>query len=204
MNKLHKEVLNKFAISLVVALVGMVVGDIALSPLTAILIGFLSIPLVLIGVFVDKLRESLTYVYIIIFLLGMSIYPIINLYVSEIGAAWVVGSLLITILLFGGLATYAYLSKRDFGFLGTFLTIALLALIGVSIISLFINSTLLTLILAYAGVMIFSGYVLYDVSQIKNSNFSKEEVPWMVLKLFLDFINLFLDILRIIASLVKD
>lgn len=198
MNKLHIEVLNKFVLSLFICLIGMIWGMHFISPVVALILGLMTLPLVLIGVFVDRLRESLKYVYIIVFLLGVFIYPTIGFYLSEIGALWVLGSLLVTILLFGGLATYSYLSNKDFSFLGGFLFIALTALVGVSLVSIFINSTALHVGLAFVGVLIFSGYVLHDISELKNRRFRKQDIPWMVLTLFLDFINLFLDIMRII------
>jgi len=51
--------------------------------------------------------------------------------------------------------------------------------------------------------MIFSGYVLFDFSRMKQHGVRQEEVPLMALSLYLDFINLFISILRILGIVSK-
>ena len=55
----------------------------------------------------------------------------------------------------------------------------------------------------FTGILICSAYVLHDISHMKQSGFSEEHVPEADVDLFLDFLNIFLDILRLI-SIFKD
>jgi FtsH-binding integral membrane protein len=74
-------------------------------------------------------------------------------------------------------------------------------MIVMSLISLFVSlGSVMNLIWSMAGIMIFSGWVLYDVSQY-HDGVDAEHVPSAALNIYLDFINLFLYILRFLASL---
>lgn len=71
-----------------------------------------------------------------------------------------------------------------------------------SVIGMFVNfGSITNLIWSMLGILIFSGWVLYDVAQYRNG-VSSEEVPLAALNIYLDFINLFLYILRFLASIV--
>jgi FtsH-binding integral membrane protein len=122
---------------------------------------------------------------------------------DSMGSFLVVLSFAITVVLFGSLFAYTYFTKRDFSFLGGILFFSLLALILVGIMAIFIGSNILQFALAWIGVVVFSGYILYDVSRMKKSYFTEADVPAAVFDLFLNFINLFLDILRIINYIKK-
>jgi hypothetical protein len=107
-----------------------------------------------------------------------------------------------TTVVFTGIAIYASKSKRNFSFLGGFLLAALLALVAISIFNIFWPlSTTGMLAYSFIGVMVFSGYVLFDFSRMKHYGVSAEDVPLMALSLYLDFINLFISILRIFGIL---
>ena len=54
---------------------------------------------------------------------------------------------------------------------------------------------------SFIGVLVFSGYVLFDFSRMKHYGVRAEDVPLMALNLYLDFINLFISILRILGIL---
>lgn len=207
-NKYFKKVFNLFFLALLLTLVGMIIGKLFIPPAFAVLFSIVTLVL-LIFVFVLRLFSKknngkynipLWVVYTVSFLIGISIYPIIDIYVSNGSADLVFMALGITVLLFFSLALYAYKSKRDFSFLGPFLFVALIALVLVSIFGIFTGSAVLHLVIAYFGIVIFSGYVVYDISRIKFSDFTDEDVPGAVLDLYLDFINLFLYILRVVRS----
>jgi uncharacterized protein len=78
----------------------------------------------------------------------------------------------------------------------------LLALVVISIYNIFfpLGSTAM-LAFSIIGVIVFSGYVLFDFSRMKHYGVRPEEVPLMALNLYLDFINLFVSILRIFGIL---
>jgi len=79
--------------------------------------------------------------------------------------------------------------------------VATIGLILMGIMSFFFNfGPAINLVWSVGGILIFSGWVLYDVSRYKEG-VAPEEVPLAALNLFLNFINLFLYILRFIASI---
>ena len=107
-----------------------------------------------------------------------------------------------TTVVFGGISIYAAKSKRNFSFLGGFLLAALLAMVAIGLFNMFspLSSTAM-LAYSFIGVLVFSGYVLFDISRMKHHGVRAEDVPLMALSLYLDFINLFVSILRIFGIL---
>ena len=101
--------------------------------------------------------------------------------------------------------TIVFLSDVDFSFLGLFLFIALLLLIIVSFLNIFIfKSSKVSLVKAYFGVLVFTLYLLFDFSRLK-SLMTQGETSWsaaidIAVNLYLDIINLFLDLLQILAD----
>lgn len=104
---------------------------------------------------------------------------------------------------FGGLTAYAFVSKKDFSFLGGMLWMGLLVLIGASIIGIFVGSQVFHLAIASVGVLLFGAYVLYDTSRLLHS---KEPITPVdaAISLYLDFLNLFLFLLSILSSGRRD
>ena len=105
----------------------------------------------------------------------------------------------LTIAVFGGLTTYVFASKKDFSFLGGMLFMGLIALFVAGIVSFFVHAAWLATAYSVAGVLIFSGYVLYDTSQIM-LRLSPDEAVLGAIQLYLDFLNLFMFILRLLTS----
>ena len=121
-------------------------------------------------------------------------------------AAWAGGSYgivyeaaLITGSIFIGLTAYTFITKKDFSFLGGVVTIGLFAVIGISLVLMFFPSESANLALAWIGSVLFSLFILYDTSRIMQTHESDEYVSG-ALSLYLDFINLFLMILRILSN----
>ena len=98
-----------------------------------------------------------------------------------------------------------YVSDTDFGFLGGILFIALSALVVMGLLNLFIyRSNALRLLYAYSGVIIFSLYLLYDFNLLEKHIAAGDE-SWgtavrIAVRLYLDIINLFLDLLQILGE----
>ena len=107
-------------------------------------------------------------------------------------AAWLAGGV------FGGLSLYAFQSRRDFSFLGGMLWASLTALLIGGFLMFFLGTALLYTLYCVAGVIIFSGYVLYDTSNLLNTLEPGDEVVGAI-NLYLDLINLFLFILRLLS-----
>lgn len=194
------KILRAFTLSLAISLLGFITGNFV-PP--ALFLPLMILELVmLIAAFFVRRRKMFSYgfLYTFTFISGITLYPVVTSYLMTIGAKPVLMSLTATVTIFGGLSLYASTTKRDFSFLGGFLTAALLALIVIAIFNIFspLSSTA-TLIYSFIGILVFSGYVIFDVNRIKQHGLSDEEVPLMALNLYLDFVNLFLYILRFIG-----
>lgn len=161
----------------------------------------------LFSAFLLRRRKSVSYafLYIFTFISGITLYPIVSHYLATIGENTVILAFATTTAVFTSLAIYATKSKRDFSFLGGFLMAALIALVAISIFNIFWPlGTAGMLAFSFIGVMVFSGYILFDFSRMKHYGVRAEDVPLMALSLYLDFINLFLDILRIFGIFSKN
>ncbi|KAE9392271.1 UPF0005-domain-containing protein [Gymnopus androsaceus JB14] len=112
----------------------------------------------------------------------------------------VLQALLITLGVFLGLTLFTFQSKYDFSGLGPWLFGGLIALFMTGLVGIFIpfNQTM-DLIYAAGGCLLFSGYIVYDTYMI-NAKLSPDEFIMGAISLYLDFINLFLSILRLLNN----
>ncbi|AIM17156.1 Bax inhibitor-1/YccA family protein [Neobacillus sedimentimangrovi] len=198
-------VLRTFALSLAFAFLGTMAG-VFVPPALFLPLAILEFVMILAAVFFRRKKAiSYSFLYIFTFISGITLYPIVAYYASTAGANVVVMAFATTAVVFSGVAIYAARSKRNFSFLGGFLLAALLALVAISIFNIFfpLSSTGM-LAYSFIGVLVFSGYVLFDVSRMKHYGVRAEEVPLMALSLYLDFINLFVSILRIFGILSSN
>ena len=109
---------------------------------------------------------------------------------------------------FAAMAVIGYTTKTDLTSLGKILMMALIGLIIATLVNLFIKSSGFTLILSYAGVLIFVGLTAYDSQKIKqmllqapDAGEAAQKLALLgALSLYLDFINLFLYLLRIFGK----
>ncbi len=105
---------------------------------------------------------------------------------------------------FGITALYGATTKKDLTKLGSLLFMALIGLIIASVVNMFFHSTGLASLINYAGVLIFVGLTAYDMQAIKKIGQSYGYNPNFAvlgaLKLYLDFINLFIYLLRIFGD----
>ncbi len=102
---------------------------------------------------------------------------------------------------FVGLTGYVFVSRKDFSYLGASLSMGLWVVLGAMLLSFFVQSAALSLAIASVGVLLFSGYILYDTSRILREPGSTEgDAVSAALGLFLDVVNLFLFLLRILSS----
>ena len=109
---------------------------------------------------------------------------------------------------FGAMALVGYTTKTDLTSMGKLLFMALLGIIIASVVNIFVASSGLDLILSYVGVLVFVGLTAYDTQKIKqmcqsapDAGESTQKLALIgALSLYLDFINLFLYLLRIFAN----
>jgi len=120
------------------------------------------------------------------------------------------GTFLITAGMFGAMAVYGMVTKRDLSGLGSFMFMGLIGIILASIVNIFLKSSSLYWAISVIGVLVFVGLTAYDVQKIKNMGeqgiMEQGEVAIRkgailgALALYLDFINLFLMLLRIFGG----
>lgn len=134
-----------------------------------------------------------------------------GLTLSAIFFAYNIGTItlafVVTAGMFGALSLYGITTKKDLSNIGPILFMGLIGLVLALLLNLFFQSSLTDLILAWIGVVIFTGLTAYDTWKIKSGKFEwikqagNAEKASIVgaLQLYLDFVNLFLSILRILG-----
>jgi hypothetical protein len=134
--------------------------------------------------------------------LGITLGLIVSLY----SGASVVTAFLSASSMFGAAAIYGAVTKRSLAGLGGILAMGVIGLVVAMIINLFLASTMLTWLVSIAGVVIFTALTAYDVQRIGSGDLaamtgSMEKAAVLgALRLYLDFINLFLFMLRLLGG----
>jgi FtsH-binding integral membrane protein len=111
---------------------------------------------------------------------------------------------------FGACSIYGWMTKRDLTSLGGFMTMGLIGIIIASLVNMFFKSSGMAMIISYIGVLVFVGLTAYDTQKIKNmastqpagigAGAIRKGAILGALSLYLDFINLFLMLLRILGG----
>ena len=108
---------------------------------------------------------------------------------------------------FGAMSVYGYTTKRDLTKLGSFLMMGLIGIIIASIVNIFMKSSMMYFVISILGVLIFVGLTAYDTQKIKNMYAASDTGELMgkkavmgALTLYLDFINLFIMLLRLFGQ----
>lgn len=135
---------------------------------------------------------------------GVTLSPIFLVYTGES----ITSTFFITAATFGTMAVFGYTTKRDLSSWGSYLMMALIGLIIASVVNIFLGSSLLMWAISYLGVLLFVGLTAYDTQQLKAmiaASIGDEEQTKKVallgaLNLYLDFINLFIYLLRILGK----
>ncbi len=135
---------------------------------------------------------------------GFTIGPVLLLYTPQV----TVTAFAVTAGIFGAMAAYGYLTKRDLTGLGTILMFGLFGLLIFIVISMFVGIPMSDLVISLIGIAIFVGFTAFDTQKIKKYYASMQYDSALLAKgaviaaldLYLDFINLFLYILRLFNS----
>jgi FtsH-binding integral membrane protein len=108
---------------------------------------------------------------------------------------------------FAGLSLFGYTTKKDLSAFGTFLIMGVVGLIIASVINMFVQSPGLMWAISFLGVLIFAGLTAYDTQRLKVSYYTMRGTEWAgkmvvlgALSLYLDFINMFLFLLRFMGN----
>tara|TARA_B100000678_G_scaffold269124_1_gene255948 strand:- start:255 stop:989 length:735 start_codon:yes stop_codon:yes gene_type:complete len=136
-------------------------------------------------------------------LMGLSLSSIFLMYTG----ASIATTFFATAGAFAGLSLYGYTTKKDLSGWGTFLIMGVVGLIVASIVNIFLGSTVLDLAISAIGVLIFAGLTAYDTQKLKSlyqtvrgTEFMQKVVIMGALNLYLDFINMFLFLLRFMGA----
>jgi FtsH-binding integral membrane protein len=136
-------------------------------------------------------------------LMGASISSIFLVYAGESIAR----VFFITAAAFGALSLWGYTTKKDISGWGSFLFMGLIGIILASLVNLFIGSTALQFAVSVIGVLVFAGLTAYDTQQIKemynvqdDGTVAGKKAVMGALRLYLDFINLFLMLLQLFGQ----
>jgi len=154
-----------------------------------------------IGYFIDKVTKSGAQLLLHGFaaLMGLSFGFIFAVY--SLGS--IVGAFMGAAILFGSMSLYGYFTKRSLESMGQFMFIGLIAIIIASIVNIFIGSTLMQMVISALAIIIFLGLTAYDTQRIREAvsviHEGNEEVKG-ALTLYMDFINIFINLLQLFGD----
>ena len=132
-------------------------------------------------------------------LTGVIISPLIAIY-TQLNPASIVQAGVLTVGIFGGLTAYVFVSKKDFSFMRGMVVTGLIVVILAGALNIFlVGSSAFAFAISCAALLLFSGFVLYDTSNIIR-RYPVNEYVAGALSLYLDAFNIFLALLRILNS----
>jgi modulator of FtsH protease len=209
----HKVLRNTYmllGLTMIPTVIGAFIGTsmnfafMAKSPLMGTLIMFA----VMMGLFwaISKNRDSgvgVALLLVLTLLMGVMLGPILQLALHLKNGAQLVGMAAGgTGAIFLSLATVATVSKKDFSFLGNFLFVGLVLLFIAMLANMFFQIPAVSLAISSVAVLLFSGYILFDVSRIVQGG--ETNYVMATLALYLDIYNLFLHLLRLLMMLTGE
>jgi FtsH-binding integral membrane protein len=155
------------------------------------------------GIHRMSVPKAQTLFYVFAGLMGLSLTSVLFVYTG----ASVARAFFITAGAFSALSLYGYTTKRDLGPLGAFLIIGVFGLILASLVNIFVQSQGAEFLISIVGVMLFAGLTAYDTQKIKSMYMASDshEVAQRksihgAMALYLDFINMFLMLLRLFGN----
>jgi len=181
-------------------------GKALLSPGMMILFAVLELGLVFgLSLFINKMSSTTATIMFLAYSAVNGITLSVIFYIYNIGVIFQAFAVAASV--FGVMAVYGYFTKNDLTRIGSLFIMGVVGLIIASLINMFLHSSMFDLILSYITVFLFSGLVAYDAQKIKsyyqmggeygNDELLKKGAIISALALYLDFINIFLALLRI-------
>jgi uncharacterized protein len=147
--------------------------------------------------------RALTLFFVYSGLLGLSLASIFLVYTH----ASIAQVFFISAATFGAMSLYGYTTQRDLSGIGSFMFMGLIGLMIASLVNIFLHSSGLDWVISVAGVLIFVGLTAYDTQSIKemydvndDGTIAGRKAVMGALRLYLDFINLFLMMLRLFGD----
>ncbi|MDO9190172.1 MAG: Bax inhibitor-1/YccA family protein [Sulfurimicrobium sp.] len=206
-NKVLRNTYMMLGLTMIPTVIGAVIGMsmnfsfMAQSPI----LGTVVMLAVMFGLFwgISKNRDSGVGVALLLaltFFMGIMLGPILQVALHLKNGAQLVGLAAGgTGVIFLALSTYATVSKKDFSFLGNFLFVGLILLIIASLANMFFQVPAASLAISSVAVLIFSGFILFDVSRIVQGG--ETNYIMATLALYLNIYNLFVNLLQLLMAL---
>lgn len=206
-NKVLRNTYMLLGLSMIPTVIGAVIGIsmnfsfLAQHPI----MGFVGMLAVMFGLFwgISANRDNGLGVLLLLaltFFLGLMLGPILQVALHLKNGAQLVGLAAGgTGAIFFGLATVATVTKKDFSFMGKFLFIGLILLIVASLANMFFQVPAAQLTISAIAVLIFSGFILFDVSRIVTGG--ETNYIMATLAIYLDIYNLFVNLLQLLMAL---
>ena len=206
-NKVLRNTYMLLGLSMIPTVIGAMIGInlnfafMAQSPI----MGFILMLAVMFGLFwgISKNRDNGLGVVLMLaltFFMGLMLGPILQVALHLKNGAQLVGIAAGgTGVIFFSLATIATVTKKDFSFMGKFLFIGLILLIVAMIANMFLQIPVMQLTISAIAVLIFSGFILYDVSRVVTGG--ETNYVMATLAIYLDIYNLFVNLLSLLMAL---
>lgn len=131
-------------------------------------------------------------------LLGLTIGPIVGHYIGMGGAETVTTALSLTAFAFLGLSGFALVTKKDFSFLSSFLTVGFFVILGAVVLSFFIQSSVFALAISAAIVLFASAAILYETGAIVNGG--QTNYILAAVSLYASIYNMFMSLLHLLMA----
>ena len=170
-------------------------------------VAFAPLGVMLVGMFAMRNpnpRTANIFYWTIVSLIGAGLGVLTLVYTG----ASIFSTFLITAVAFGGLSLIGYTTKKDLTAFGSFLIVGLVGLVIASIVNMFLNNGAMGFIISVLGVLIFAGLIAYDTQRLKMTYYAlggNQEAMGVAtgfgaLSLFINFVNLFLFLLRFMGG----
>lgn len=202
--------------SLLLTLVGFILGMILIPPemayslSTALLITILVLTIILFFSLRKKqsIKFPMWFVYIYAFVEGIILYPVIVSYLAQLGVTIVLAVFIGTILWVVILGLIALKTNGKFLNIGGILFIGLIVELILTLIGIFFFNDFMMVLISGFGVLIFSGYVLFDISTLRKyaeegGIQERDDLSIFVLNIYIDIVALFIRLLRIASYILN-
>ncbi|MBF2639410.1 Bax inhibitor-1/YccA family protein [Listeria welshimeri] len=200
-----QKILNWFVFSLLLASVGAAIGS-ELSPELYLPLVIIEIALLIASILVRRsksINKIVGYPLLLAFafVTGLTLGPTLTYYFGAGQGAAVLMAFVTAAVTFTTLAFVGAKMKKDLSFMSSALFAAIIILVIFSFLGVFLPlGSMLTTIISAGGTIIFSLYILYDFNQIMKRDVELSDVPMLALTLYLDFLNLFMFLLRLFTG----
>jgi Integral membrane protein, interacts with FtsH len=200
-----QKILNWFVFSLLLASIGAAIGS-KLSPELYLPLVVLEVALLITAMVVRRsktINKVVGYPVVLAFafVTGLTLGPTLTYYFGAGQGAAVLMAFVTATVTFTTLAFIGAKMKKDLSFLSSALFAAIIILVIFSFVGVFLPlGSMLSTIISAGGTIIFSLYILYDFNQIMKRDVELADVPMLALNLYLDFLNLFMFLLRLFTG----